>query len=386
MRNVKFILPITIIIVSIVFLLFKENSSSNLTIQGWSDKEIKITILNPFSNKKKSSSVYLVVGWDIMLSRNIGLAWKQDWYDRIFWSWQFNPINDFWKCNSKDCILFFNLESLFYHPDNDIKMWWFMFRANTGNIDTLLQLKWDKELILSLANNHTINWWYKGINMTRKLLDENDIQHIWAGLDPYESREINVIKKNNIKICSQAYSYDGQYVKVWEWKISWNNLNEKDIIEDIQNMKYLDCDAKIVYLHWWSEYKIKPNQGQKILATNLIDAWVDLIIWWHSHVPWIFTKINDKYVFYSFWNFIFDQDWGKNTILPNVDYVYDHSLGRHTVPTYISLLWWFEITKNSSWTEINFDKMVMSKTTKWLHNRLDDQTYQEIYDKINNIE
>ena len=377
-----------IFLVLFVFVIFVFSKNEKILHQRSSLKDtldLTFTTLNPFPEKEKIKSIYLVAGWDIMLSRNIWRLGKSEWYDRIFWPWKYNPVNDFENCNYDDCVLLFNLESLFYTPDNDVKEAWFTFRANTGNIKTLQQLKDNKDLILSLTNNHTINGWFKWINMTKELLDANGIYHVWAGLDLEESRKIGVLTKNDIKMCYQAYSYDWQYVKVWEWKISWNKIDEKNILEDLQSMKFLDCDIKIIILHWWAEYYIKPNTSQRNLAKTLIQGWADLILGGHSHVPWVFTKIDDKFVFYSFGNFVFDQNWGKNTKIWNADYIYDYNLKRHTVPTYISLLWGFEIVKNSSGVAIKLDKIVMSEVENWLHSPLDKETYQWIYDIIEEL-
>jgi hypothetical protein len=387
-RKIALFFAIIFLLLSIfILIVFSKNGEWTNQTNSFKDVlDLKFTVLNPFSKKEKTKSVYLVAGWDIMLSRNIWFLGKLEGYDRIFWSWNYNPISEFTGCNDENCILFFNLESLFYTPDNDIRKWWFLFRANTGNIQTLLQLKGNKDLVLSLANNHTINGWFRWVNMTKELLDDNEIYHIWVGLDLEESRKIGVIVKNDIKICSQAYSYDWQYVKVWEWKISWNKINEKDIIEDIHSMKFLDCDVKIIMLHWWAEYYTKPNTSQRTLAKSLIQAWADLIFWWHSHVPWVFTKIDDKFVFYSLGNFIFDQRWGIRSSIKNANYIYDYNVKRYTVPTYISLLWGLEITKSSSGVDIKLDKIVMSEVENWIHSPLNEETYQWIYDNINEIE
>ena len=102
-------------------------------------------------------------------------------------------------------------------------------------------------------------------------------------------------------------------------------------------------------------------------------------------MPWVFTKIDDKFVFYSFGNFIFDQNWGKNSRI-NADYIYDHNLKRNTVATYVSLLWGFKITKSSSGVDIKLDKIIMSEVENWIHSPLNEETYQWIYDNINEIE
>ncbi|MDR3168236.1 MAG: hypothetical protein LBU27_00275 [Candidatus Peribacteria bacterium] len=86
-------------------------------------------------------SAYLVVGGDIMLSRNIGYYNKRDGYDRIFGSGTYNPVSAFTGCHVENCLLFFNLESLFHPKDNDIQMGGFTFRANSANIAVLKQLR-----------------------------------------------------------------------------------------------------------------------------------------------------------------------------------------------------------------------------------------------------
>ena len=100
-------------------------------------------------------------------------------------------------------------------------------------------------------------------------------------------------------------------------------------------MKNENCDFKALSLHWWAEYSIKPSKTQVNLGHELIDSWADLIIWSHSHVPWEVENYKGKKIYYSLWNFIFDQDWWKNTKEKWVDYIYDEVLGKNTVPTYI---------------------------------------------------
>jgi hypothetical protein len=116
-----------------------------------------------------------------MLSRNIGSYNKKEGYDRIFGSGNFHPIAQFPECTSKNCVLFFNLESLFHPKDNDIPLGGFTFRANTNNIAVLQQLRKPPTqqvapysqgipLTLSLANNHTVNGGYEGIITTQDVL------------------------------------------------------------------------------------------------------------------------------------------------------------------------------------------------------------------------
>ena len=332
--------------------------------------------------KPAKRSVYLVAGWDIMLSRNIWYFAKKEWYDRIFKEWNYNPITSFENCTWDDCILFFNLESLFNEKDNDIPKGWFLFRSNPNNVETLIQLKQDHPMILSLANNHTINATYHWVVQTKEILDANNIMRVWAWTSTWESRQFAVYEKNWIKICLWAYSYEWQYVKVWAWKISRNRIDEGIIKEDLALMAETSCDVKILSLHRWAEYRISPNAEQKRLAHSLIDAWADLILWWHSHVPWDYEIYSGKYVFYSFWNFIFDQARWKTTQGWNYDHIFDYSLNKNTVPTYISLVAGLNIEKVETGVNITFEKMVMSTITDWISSPLDSETYSWIMARI----
>lgn len=76
-------------------------------------------------------------------------------------------------------------------------------------------------------------------------------------------------------------------------------------------MKQQGCEVKALSLHRGAEYRIKPQAWQKELAQVLIDAGADLILGGHSHVPGAYEIYQEKPIFYSFGNFIFDQDRGK---------------------------------------------------------------------------
>jgi hypothetical protein len=118
------------------------------------------------------------------------------------------------------------LESLFHPQDNDIQMGGFTFRANPENVAVLQQLRSlslsgenseeqiSLPLVLSLANNHTINGGYEGITTTQRYLDGNGISYVGAGTTPEEARELfffdTVLGERGIQVCIQSYSYEGK--------------------------------------------------------------------------------------------------------------------------------------------------------------------------------
>ena len=92
-----------------------------------------------------------------MLSRGIGWRAKKYGYDRIFTGNHYNPLSQFACYEKNECLLYFNLESMFSVKDNDQPKGGFLFRSNPQNIQTLLDLKKGNKMVLSLANNHTNN-------------------------------------------------------------------------------------------------------------------------------------------------------------------------------------------------------------------------------------
>lgn len=357
----------------------QQNNNSeweNIILTGESLRNIE---LPKFSNPS-----YIVAGGDVMLSRYIWTLGKREWYDRIFKEWNYNPLNEFENCKSDNCLLFLNLESLFCEPDNDVPKWGFDFRSNPKNIETLLQYRQDKPLLLALTNNHFSNWWYLWLTITKDLLDKHNIGYVWAWVTQEESREIFAWENNNIKFCLWAYSYDGKSARIRGGLVYWNWINEQEIKSDIQKMKDMNCDVKIISLHRWTEYRFSPNNWQRNLAHSLVDSWADLILWGHSHIPWEFEIYKGKYIFYSLGNFLFDQSRWKHERWWGYSYFYDADLKKNNVPTYITMLIWLRFERNlMRWIDIKLDQIEFSSTTDGLFSIVWEETRNNLLEKIN---
>lgn len=269
----------------------------------------------------------IVFGWDIMLSRTVGYKNKKEGYDKTFK--KFYPNENF----SEKTLLFYNLESPFSEKDNDVLERTFIFRANKRNMEVINNLRKKKKMILSLANNHILNAWIDWLNLTTYLLDKNNILHIWVSKGekiPYKK-----YFHNSVNICFSGYTYDWRDIKTKNENYFINKIEKEKIISDLEKMKKDNCDFKLVSLHWWEEYIFKASKKQKDLAHSIIDAWADLILGHHSHIPGEIELYKWKYIFYSLWNFIFDQNWWTTYKDKNMDAIYDEKLRKNTIPTYI---------------------------------------------------
>ena len=87
-----------------------------------------------------------------------------------------------------------------------------------------------------------------------------------------------------------------------------------DVLTEVERLSPL-TDALFVMPHWGIEYeREKPSAQQRQEAHALIDAGADVIIGAHPHVIQPIELYQDKPIFYSLGNFIFDQYFSQETM------------------------------------------------------------------------
>jgi hypothetical protein len=98
--------------------------------------------------------------------------------------------------------------------------------------------------------------------------------------------------------------------------LGWNNtdnpVNRVQAAGAIATAK-AESDLVIAYLHWGNEYRDRPDAQNVELAHWLIDQGVDLVIGGHPHWVQGFSSYKGKPIVWSLGNFVFDQDWSKET-------------------------------------------------------------------------
>ena len=119
-----------------------------------------------------------------------------------------------------------------------------------------------------IANNHSQDYYEKGLNDTKDILDDAGI--FYSGLG-----ETSLIDVKGIKIGFLAYNG-------WDSNYSQSYLNE--IKEDINNIKDGGANRVITYLHWGTENDYYPNEVQKNIAHFVLENGSDLVVGSHPHV------------------------------------------------------------------------------------------------------
>jgi poly-gamma-glutamate synthesis protein (capsule biosynthesis protein) len=146
--------------------------------------------------------------------------------------------------------------------------------------------------VVSLANNHALNYGEKGLEETEAHLAQKGI----ASTDP---GKLVILKREGV-----LFGFLGL-------NLTTRDLNEKDLAFIRESDSKVD--VLIMGVHWGAEYTRTPTEPQKAWARQMVLAGVDVIAGHHSH--WVQTSevIDGKPVYYSLGNLVFDQMWSEET-------------------------------------------------------------------------
>ncbi|MGI6684660.1 MAG: CapA family protein [Bacillota bacterium] len=215
-------------------------------------------------------------------------------------------------------ITFANLESPLSDQGKKIDGKGIWFRGKPENREALIQAGFD---VISLANNHALDYDSPALLQTIDLLSAAGIKPVGGGKDINEARSPVIIEREGIKIAFLAYSEMADIV--WSYKHPRRlkateeipgiaPLVVEQIIEDIENVKS-QADFVFLSLHWGVEYQDMPESYQIEMAHQLIDAGADVILGHHPHCLQGVELYHDGLIAYSLGNFVFDQNWSEKT-------------------------------------------------------------------------
>jgi hypothetical protein len=168
------------------------------------------------------------------------------------------------------------------------------------NVDVAPFLKESGFNLLSLANNHATDQGWEGRDTTIEALDSANVG--WCGhpseADPESVYYGEVDEKTFAFICLHDVSF---------------TLDVPAAVKLIEEVSQ-EVDFAIVSIHWGYEYKHTADYNKQVKpARSFIDAGADFVIGHHPHVVQNFEIYNDRFIFYSLGNFVFDQYWSTMT-------------------------------------------------------------------------
>lgn len=280
------------------FHLVRHSSSSTITGKNMIGQETSHIAgyfsQNTINEKKNEHSIFLLFAGDAMFDRDVrGIAQKNgvDWITedirRVFLAQDANILN---------------LEGpVTRHPSVSIgtKMgsaenYRFTFDPDVTSA-FLLSNRFN---VVSIGNNHTMNFGDSGLTETKEFLKKEGVSFF---RDP--SDETGMVYKTVLggkKIAFVNYNQFGSF----GWEKTVDKIREEHTLGS----------TVIVYCHWGVEYALRESNGQREKARAFIDAGAETIIGSHPHVVQPIEIYKGKAIFYSLGNFVFDQYFSEDTL------------------------------------------------------------------------
>ena len=214
------------------------------------------------------------------------------------------PILDFF--HDSDHVVA-NVEGALINAEDDGSRGMCFHSMNPEAISVLKKIDAD---IWSIGNNHTMDAGAKGIISTRNIAHKEGCMTIGAGMNEIEASEpVYINEAGGIGIFCVAYMTECVPATATEPGIfRWDDLEfiEKRICEIKKT-----CRWCVIVSHGGEEFTSLPSPYTRERYLKFLELGADVVVGHHPHVPENYELIDQKAIFYSLGNFIFDTDYQR---------------------------------------------------------------------------
>lgn len=245
------------------------------------------------------SRISMIFGGDVMLARTVGSSIEQGGNP-------FENIKD--KFNEHDIVVL-NLETVVADPTYAVQAFGKLYTFNSP-VSAVDVLKANNVSVVSLANNHSMDYGANALINTMDNLQAKGILHVGAGRTIAEAFAPKYLLFKNTKIALLAFNdIENWFTDVTDYNAGSASFDEgriKAAITEANN----NADIVIVIPHWGIEYSLNNSDRQSYFGKVFIDSGADIVIGGHSHVVQNSEEYNGKMIYYSLGNFVFDDMCG----------------------------------------------------------------------------
>ena len=242
--------------------------------------------------KQSSATVQIGLMGDLGLGRMITRIARQ----KNDFSYSFSGVSNWLLANDFNIA---NLESAITPDCPTLSPTTFFFCGDSKFLPQLSQHKF----VLNLANNHILNFGQSGLAQTQQFLTNSQIPFFYSHQPQTEFIQKTV---NSVSFGFLGFDLTGNH--------QFSQADILDLVEQLDSQ----VDWLIISLHWGAEYLPQAEKWRVTLARQLIDRGADIIHGHHPHVWQPPETYKDKLIYYSFGNFIFDQNWSSATSHSNI--------------------------------------------------------------------
>lgn len=161
--------------------------------------------------------------------------------------------------------------------------------------------------IVSLANNHTLDYGYAGLRDTLAALERYGIRHHGAGGSRAEARRPVVFELAGGRRAG-FLAYSNTFPReFWAGETRPGTAfgHQAHVRADVAALAERGVEVIVVSFHWGRERQTELRDYQPLLARTAIDAGADLVIGHHPHILQGVERYKDGVILYSLGNFAF---------------------------------------------------------------------------------
>jgi len=275
---------------------------------------------------KKHKPITVTVTGDILLDKSVGENIKKYGVD-----YPFKSVSPILK---KSDLTAGNLETAVTVRGTDQPKQ-FTFRSKPETLKGVFNAGYD---MVSLANNHTLDYGQQGLTDTIANLKKYKIGYSGAGKNEKEAYQAYQKVVNGKKIAIIGIS---RVLPDTSWMATTSKPGLASGYSTEPMMKYVkkavkSSDYTIVMIHWNKESKDYPEPYAREMAKKFIDAGVDAVVGSHSHTLMGIDYYKNAPIFYSIGNFVFTSSSAKSSETMMASLTFDNNkIGIKIIPAKI---------------------------------------------------
>ncbi|MFE6050677.1 CapA family protein [Kitasatospora sp. NPDC056446] len=171
--------------------------------------------------------------------------------------------------------------------------------------------------VVSMANNHAVDFGADGLTDTLAAKDSSPIPIVGVGRNAKEAYAPYVTTVRGVKVAVVAASQVEDLTNQ-KWRAGANKpgiasaLDVPALVKAVESAKQ-QAPVVLVYLHWGEEGKACPTSAQTTVAKKLATAGATAVVGTHAHTMVGSGMIGNTYIGYGFGNFL----WYGTSNYPN---------------------------------------------------------------------
>lgn len=182
--------------------------------------------------------------------------------------------------------------------------------AHRSDLDSLKYIKNTiKQPILSLANNHMMDFGYIGLEDTLENIENEGIEYIGAGENKEDATKY-IILGDKIKVGILAFQYKDYFVATNTVCGTAHDKHKELIQKNIKELRK-KVDWVVLVYHGGDEFLNVPMPYIRKKYKNFLKWGADIVVAHHPHTVQGYERVKNKTIFYSLGNFIFDTNFQR---------------------------------------------------------------------------